>query len=67
MSLKRCIECGIETNQQGNRCVLCETRITQMRDELIYLLTVDNRWTLLQKLSKIAAHDLAALETCDIS
>jgi hypothetical protein len=67
MKINKCIECSSETPTEDSHCALCKVGITQMYDELIYLLTIHNSWALLQKLRKIETHDAAKLANCRVS
>lgn len=47
---KRCKECGTETFHTDHICALCRSGVTELHDELVYLLTEGKYWTVLQKL-----------------
>jgi hypothetical protein len=61
MRISKCIECSNEAPPEDSHCALCKVGVTQMYDELIYLLTIHNSWGLLQKLRKIETCDLGKL------
>lgn len=47
---KTCKECGTETFHKDHICALCRSGVTELHDELVYLLTEGKYWTVLQKL-----------------
>jgi uncharacterized OB-fold protein len=47
---KRCKECGTETFHTDHICALCRSGVTELHDELVYLLMEGKYWTVLQKL-----------------
>lgn len=47
---KKCKKCGTETFHKDHICALCRSGITELHDELVYLLTEGKYWTVLQKL-----------------
>lgn len=50
MKANQCIVCGIET-AQGSICALCNAGITQIHEDLMKLLKMDNNRNLLKKLN----------------
>ncbi len=67
MKINKCIDCSSETPPDDSHCAICKVGITQMYDELIYLLTIHNSWGLLQKLRKIETYDLGKLADYKVS
>jgi hypothetical protein len=67
MKVNKCIECRNETPPEENHCAICKVGITQMYDELIYLLTIHNSWALLQKLRKADTYNAAKLANYEVS
>ena len=49
MKANQCIVCGIET-AQGSICALCTAGITQMHNDLMKLVKMDNNRKLVKKL-----------------
>ena len=49
MKANQCIVCGIET-AQGSICALCTAGITQMHNDLMKLVQMDNNRKLVKKL-----------------